>query len=77
MKLDMRKIYRFEPVETRAGEPLPTGSGIFYECAECKDVVSSVPFILVKCECGNLQGNGGTLNVKDASKVTPMKGTLK
>ena len=77
MKLDMRKIYRFDPLDAAADAPLPSGSGVFYECAECKEVVSSVPHILVKCDCGNLEGQGGTLNVKDPSKVTPVKGTLK
>lgn len=77
MKLDMRKIYRFDPMEFKSGEPLPAGSGIFYECTHCKEVVSSVPHIHVKCECGNLEGKGGTLTVKEPGKVTPLKGTLK
>ncbi len=77
MKLDMRKIYRFDTVEAKPGEPLPSGSGVFYECTECKDVVSTVPHILVKCTCGNLEGKAGILNIKDASKVQPLKGTLK
>ena len=50
MKLDMRKIYRFDPLDAAADAPLPSGSGVFYECAECKEVVSSVPHILVKCD---------------------------
>ncbi len=77
MKLDMRNIYRFEALEAKTGEQLPSGSGVFYECRECSEVVSSVPYILVKCECGNLEGKGGTLTVKDASMVTPMRGILK
>lgn len=77
MKVDMRKIYRFDPLGQAAGEPLPLGGSVYYECSECKDVVSSVPHIMVKCGCGNLEGKGGTLTVKDAAKVTPMKGTLK
>lgn len=77
MKVDMRKIYRFDPLGHKAGEPLPLGGNVYYECVDCKEVVSSVPHIMVKCSCGNLEGKGGKLNVKDAGRVTPMKGTLK
>ena len=77
MKVDISKIYRFDPLAHQTGEPLPLGGNVYYECAECKDVVSSVPHIMVKCGCGNLEGKGGKLSVKDAGKVTPMKGTLK
>lgn len=77
MKVDMRKIYRFDPLGHKQGEPLPLGGHVYYECGECKEVVSSVPHIVVQCGCGNLEGKGGKLNVKDPAKVTPMKGTLK
>lgn len=77
MKMDMRKIYRFDSLPLAPGEPLPEGSGIFYECSDCKEVVSSVPFILVKCQCGNLEGRDGKLSIKDKSKVVPLKGVLK
>ena len=77
MKLDMRKIYRFEPLELTPAEPLPSGGSVYYECAECREVVNSVPHILVKCECGNLEGNGGKITMKDPQKVTPMRGILK
>lgn len=77
MKVDMRKIYRFDPLPNGEGDALPLGGSVYYECTDCKEVVSSVPHIMVKCGCGNLEGKGGTLTVKDTTKVTPMKGTLK
>ncbi len=77
MKLDMRKIYRFDPLRIGEGEPMPSGGNVYYECTECREVVSSVPHIIVKCGCGNLEGKAGKLTIKDAGKATPMKGTLK
>ena len=77
MKVDMRKIYRFDPVPVAAGEPLPVGGNVYYECSACKEVVVSVPHIMVKCGCGNLEGKGGKLTVKDPGQVTPMKGSLR
>ncbi|MDR0578507.1 MAG: hypothetical protein LBI87_13490 [Candidatus Accumulibacter sp.] len=78
MKIDMRKIYNFHPVEP-APDPgdLPTGGDLYYECAECSDVVSSVPHIQSACQCGNLSGNGGVLRVKDPVKVRVVRGKLK
>ena len=77
MKIDLRKIYRFEAINLPAGTPLPTGGDIYYECIECTQVVSSVPHIVAKCECGNLDGKGGMVDIKDSAKVKPVRGKLK
>ncbi len=77
MKLDLRKIYRFEAINHPADTPLPTGGDIYYECVECTHVVSSVPHIVSRCECGNLHGKGGAVDIKDPSKVKPVRGKLK
>lgn len=77
MKIDLRKIYRFEAINHAADAPLPSGGDIYYECTDCTHVVSSVPHIAAKCECGNLDGKGGTVAVKDAAKVKPVRGKLK
>lgn len=78
MKIDMRKIYNFYPLEP-APEPdaLPVGGDLYYECTECSDIVSSVPRIKSACHCGNLSGNGGVLQVKDPTKVRVVRGKLK
>ncbi len=77
MKIDLRKIYRFEAMNHPAGTALPTGGDIYYECTECTHVVSSVPHIAAHCECGNLVGKGGTVEIKDPSKVKPVRGKLR
>lgn len=77
MKIDLRKIYRFEAISHPDGMELPTGGDIYYECTECTHVVSSVPHIVAYCECGNLQGKAGKVDVKDATKVKPVRGKLK
>ena len=78
MNIDLRKIYQFTPVELSAGqESLPTGGDFFYECADCKVVLSSVPYIKCACKCGNLTGGAGKMTVKDAAKVAVMRGKLK
>jgi len=77
MKIDLRKIYRFEAMNHAAGEALPTGGDVYYECTECSHVVSSVPHIVAHCECGNLNGKGGKVEIKDAGKVKPVRGKLK
>ena len=76
MKIDLRKIYRFEAINHPADAPLPAGSDIYYECTECTQVVSSVPHIVAHCECGNLKGKGGTVEIKDPAKVKPVRGKL-
>jgi len=77
MKIDLRKIYRFEAINHSADAPLPTGGDIYYECTECTQVVSSVPHIVANCECGNLKGKGGAVAVADPAKVKPVRGKLK
>jgi hypothetical protein len=77
MKIDLRKIYRFEAINHPAGAALPTGGDIYYECTECTQVVSSVPHIVAHCECGNLHGKGGKVDIKDPAKVKPVRGKLK
>ncbi len=74
MKIDMRSIYIFSPVEYAGA--LPTGGDIYYECS-CGSIVSSVSFIKAACECGNLSGGQGTITVNDPSKVKPLRGKLK
>ena len=78
MKIDMRKIYNFYPVQPApAPDNLPTGGDIYYECTECTAVVNSLPRIKSACDCGNLSGHDGVLTVKDPTKVTVVKGKLK
>ncbi len=77
MKIDLRKIYRFEAMTHAAGTELPTGGDIYYECTQCTHVVSSVPHIVAACECGNLQGKGGKVDIQDQTKVKPVRGKLK
>ncbi|MDR2164409.1 MAG: hypothetical protein LBO79_02005 [Zoogloeaceae bacterium] len=78
MKLDMRKIYTFHPVEPAPSpDDLPTGGDLYYECTECSGIVSSVPRIQSACQCGNLSGNGGVILVKDPAKVRVVRGKLK
>lgn len=76
MKIDLRKIYRFEPL-TLEGTALPSGGDVFYECLQCNEVVSSVPFTPAACECGNLKGDQGKINIADTSKIRPVRGKLK
>jgi hypothetical protein len=77
MKLDLRKIYRFEPVTHVAGSALPAGGDIYYECIECGCVVSSVTHIVVVCDCGNLSGKQGAVVVESPEKVRPVRGKLR
>lgn len=77
MKLDLRKIYKFEALERSADAALPSGGDVFYECTQCNSVISSVPYTPAECECGNLKGNKGTINIGDPSLVKPVRGRLK
>lgn len=77
MKLDLRKIYKFEALELRADTALPSGGDVFYECTQCHSVISSVPYTPAACECGNLKGNKGSINIGNASLVRPVRGRLK
>jgi hypothetical protein len=74
MKVDMRSIYRFEPITFEGA--LPSGGDIYYEC-ECGAIVNSVSFIKAACDCGNVVGGQGTTVIKDTGKVKPMKGKLR
>jgi len=76
--VDMRKIYKFYPVEPAPSpDDLPTGGDLYYECVDCGEIVLSVPRIKSACKCGNLSGHGGKLEVKDATKVKVVRGKLK
>ncbi len=77
MKLDLRKIYRFDPIERQPDGGLPKGGDVYYECSSCKDVVSSVSHIAAACTCGNLTGGGGNTEIKTPDQVTPLRGKLK
>lgn len=77
MKLDLRKIYRFDAIPRNPDGNLPVGGDVYYECTDCKGVVSSVPHIVSACECSNLSGKGGKVEIKSADKVTPLRGKLK
>jgi hypothetical protein len=78
LNIDMRKIYNFYPVEPApAADALPTGGDIYYECLDCSVIVNSVPHIKSACACGNLQGAGGKLDVRDPARVRVVKGKLK
>lgn len=77
MKLDLRKIYRFDSIDRQPDGSLPKGGDVYYECTGCNTVVSSVSHIKVACACGNLNGGGGTTEIQDPGKVTPLRGKLK
>ncbi|HLA34040.1 MAG TPA: hypothetical protein VJ001_04135 [Rhodocyclaceae bacterium] len=74
MKVDMRSIYRFDPIEYTGA--LPSGGDVYYEC-ECGSIISSVTFIKAQCECGNMAGKQGDVTIKDAAKVKPLRGKLR
>jgi hypothetical protein len=76
--IDLRKIYRFSPVEPapKAGS-FPVGAMYYYECLDCQAIVNSVPHTPAKCVCGNLSGAGGNLEVRDPARVKVMTGKLK
>lgn len=74
MKIDMRSIYRFQPVEYSG--KLPSGGDVYYEC-ECGDIVSSVSFVKTACSCGNLKGGAGSVTVQSPEKLKPLRGKLR
>ena len=74
MKIDLRSIYRFQPIEHSGA--LPSGGDVYYEC-ECGDIVSSVSFIKAACECGNVAGGQGSVAIQAAEKVKPLRGKLR
>ena len=77
MKLDLRKIYRFDVIERLADGALPSGGDIYYECTECTQVVSSVSHLKAQCECGNLAAGDGSCTIRAADKVKPLRGKLR
>ena len=78
LKIDMRKIYNFYPIEP-APDPakLPTSGDLYYECLECTEIVNSLPFIKSACSCGNLVGSEGKLIVKNPESVRVIRGKLR
>ncbi len=78
LNIDLRKIYNFYPVEPApSADKLPSGGDVYYECLDCSVIVNSVPHIKAACACGNLQGAGGKLEVRDPGRVRVVKGKLK
>jgi hypothetical protein len=77
MKIDLRKIYRFDAVSHEADGTLPRGGDIYYECTECSHIVSSVSHLPANCDCGNLSGGAGVVTVNAAEKVNPLRGKLR
>jgi len=78
LKIDLRKIYHFYPVEPApVSTALPTGGDIYYECLDCTTIVSSVPRIKSACDCGNLSGTDGVLQVGKPERVRVVRGKLK
>ncbi|MCK9388078.1 MAG: hypothetical protein M0Q22_06765 [Sulfuritalea sp.] len=74
MKIDLRSIYRFHPIEGADG--LPSGGDVYYEC-ECGDIVSSVSFVKAACKCGNVAGGHGSVTTQSPEKVKPLRGKLR
>lgn len=74
--LDLRKIYRFTPI-VPAPATVPAAGDIYVECLDCTAIVSSVPRIPMACVCGNLQGKDGTLEIRDATRISVVRGKLK
>ncbi|GAB2181034.1 hypothetical protein DLREEDagrD3_12570 [Denitratisoma sp. agr-D3] len=77
MKLDLRKIYRFDTIDRNDDGSLPSGGDIYYECTECTVIVSSVSHLKAACECGNLDGGQGKTTVRSPEKVNPLRGKLR
>lgn len=78
LKIDMRKIYNFYPVEPEPDPvALPIRGDIYYECLDCTEIVNSLPFIKSACACGNLIGGAGKLNVERPTCVRVVQGKLK
>lgn len=76
--IDLRKIYKFYPVDPAPSPTdLPTAGDIYYECLECSTIVSSVPRIKTACTCGNLSGEDGKLAVQKPVQVKVVRGKLK
>jgi len=74
MKIDLRSIYRFHPIDQ--SDALPSGGDVYYEC-ECGDIVSSVSFVKAACKCGNVAGGQGSVTTQSPEKVKPLRGKLR
>ncbi|HEX5802720.1 MAG TPA: hypothetical protein VFY24_06825 [Azospira sp.] len=77
LNLDLRKIYRFTPVTLKPTEALPAGAMYYYECLDCQVIVNSVPHTPAQCACGNLAGDGGKVDIRNAERMRVMTGKLK
>lgn len=77
LNLDLRKIYRFSPVELAPSDPLPSGAMYYYECLDCQVIINSVPHAPAQCACGNLRGSGGAVEVGSNARLRVMTGKLK
>jgi len=76
--IDLRKIYKFHPVDPAPSPSnLPTAGDLYYECTECKVIVSSVPRIKIACTCGNLSGGDGKVVIQKPEQVKVVRGKLK
>ena len=76
--VDMRKIYKFYPLEQKVDpDNLPRGGDLYYECLECHGIVSSVSFIAAACDCGNLSGDKGAVTVRETARIQVVRGRLK
>ncbi|OQA34497.1 MAG: hypothetical protein BWY57_00424 [Betaproteobacteria bacterium ADurb.Bin341] len=77
-QIDLRKIYRFYPLDPAPGpDALPSAGDLYYECLECAVILNSVPRAQVACNCGNLSGNDGKIEVKNPERVRVVRGRLK
>ena len=77
--IDLRKIYRFVPVEPPPkADSFPSGAMYYYECLGLPGHRQfGAAHTGKKCVCGNLAGSGGQLVVRDPERVRVMTGKLK
>jgi len=77
-QIDLRKIYRFYPVDPAPpSDALPCSGDLYYECLECSVILNSVPRIKVACTCGNLSGADGKIEVRNPERVRVVRARLK
>ena len=60
MKIDLRKIYRFTPMDHAAGTALPSGGDIYYECTVCNGVIT--PGMPLETSCSTSAQEAGSIN---------------
>jgi hypothetical protein len=77
MKVDLRKIYHFTPIDRPADGSIPTGGDIYVECNTCHDILSTVSFLASACSCGNLSGGDGKISIQSPDQTTPLRGKLR